>query len=716
MRLPDLARLLRAWQAHRRLAVVALVLVTLAAAFGATRLRANVDMAALLQGKSESYTQWAAVERAFAPFSRDEVYVVTADTGTLADESHLLALEDLLIELNLTPGVAATLSVFSIPATDQPGRAWLKTESARALDPLARLRDLRADNATAAEMLSADLAATLVLVMPAAGQDNASLAAAIAPMVANPPLGLSLRPAGLNEMQRTIAFGLIHDQIWLTPTSVIICLAITFWLFGSWRAAVICGLPPLVGLLWFFGWIGWAGIAMDQFMAVVPTVLIVLSFSDCIHLYHASVAAETGRDDAEAVLHAQVQTLPAAFMTSLTTAIAFLSLLVVQAPALSNLAVAGMLGMALTFVAVALAFPLLFAALGTRHGELRRTLPRFAPVLGAAKMLAVRPRRVALATLLLAAALLAMESQVTTSFSLTEYLPRKTDVGLTLDDLDRLGLASDSLQVIVADADGVAGISAADKTLLERVSTELYGPRASNTDALAAWAESGAGTPLLRRFVADDRLSYALPLAMAVASDGSARLRAERARLTARFAELGLSDKVAVRGYSLVMIEELPGLIGKLRLGFYLSIIANTALIWLMLGSARLAAVSVLPNVIPILCVDAWLYLSGQQVTLTSAIATTVAFGIAVDNSIHLLNRYRLAPPGPVAARITLALAHAAPPVITTTVLLLGGFSVVLFSSMPSIATFGVLVGLALVLAMASSIFLLPGLVRGSLK
>ncbi|MBW6506947.1 MAG: MMPL family transporter [Rhodobacteraceae bacterium] len=716
MRLPDLAHVLGAWQAHRRLAVAALALVTLVATVGAAWVRADVDMTALLRGKSEVYMQWAEVERAFVPFSRDEVYVVSADTGTLAEDDRLLALEDLLIDLNLTPGVAATLSIFSIPSADQPGRAWLKSDAARALYAQTRLSNLRSENATAAQMLSADLAATLVLVMPASGHSNTAVAAAIAPLVAKPPPGLSVRPAGLSEMQRSIAAGLIRDQIWLTPTSVAICLAISFWLFGSWRAVVICGLPPLIGLGWFFGWLGWAGIAMDQFMAVVPTVLIVLSFSDCIHLYHASVEAQTGHDDDSAVLRAQAQTLPAAFMTSLTTAVAFLSLLLVQAPALTHLSLAGAFGMALTFLAVALAFPLLFRALGAQHGALRRTLPHFAPALSLAKALAVRPRRVVALTLGLTAALLAMEAQLTTSFSVTEYLPRKTDVGLTLDDLAALGLASDSLQVIVADADGVAGISAADTARLSAVAAEIYGPGSHNTDALAAWAESGAGTPLLRRFVSEDRLSYAMPLAMGVQSDGSAKLMALRTRLTARFAEMGLADTVAVRGYSLVMTEELPGLISKLRLGFYLSIAAITALIWLMLGSARLALVSVLPNVIPILCVDAWLFLSGQQITLTSAIATTVAFGIAVDNSIHLLNRFRLAPPGPVAARVTLALAHAAPPIITTTLLLLGGFSIVLLSSMPSVATFGVLVGLALLLAMVSSVFLLPGLVRWSLK
>lgn len=716
MRISDLAWLVGRWSAHWRLATALLALATLAAAFGTARVRAEVDISELLRDKSPAYIEWSAVEHAFAPFSRDEVYVVAADRGTLAEADRLAALEDLLIELNLTPGVGATLSIFSVTSPDEPGRAWLKAAAARALAPDARLHALRAENPTAAEMLAPDLAATLVLVMPAPGHDNAALAAAIAPLVAAPPEGLTLRPAGLNEMQRTIAQGLIHDQLFLTPASVVICLAITFWLFGSWRAVVICGLPPLVGLTWFFGWLGWANIAVDQFMAVVPTVLIVLAFSDCIHLYHAAVSARAGHQGAAAVIEAEAATLPAAFLTSLTTAVAFLSLLLVQAPALSNLSIAGATGMALTFVAVALSFPLLFAALGTGHGDLRRGLPRFAPLLGLARRAAAMPRRVAAVALVLAGALLAIETQLTTAFSLTDYLPRKTEFGMTLDDLARAGLASDSLQVIVADADRTPGIGEADLARLRAVADLVYGPGANDTDALAAWAEAGAGTPLLRRFVSDDRLSYALPLAMAVALGGNEQLLAERARLTAGFAELGLAEVVKVQGYSLVMIEELPGLVGKLRLGFYMSIAAITALIWAMLGSARLAVVSVLPNVIPILCVDAWLYLSGQHVTLTSAIASTVAFGIAVDNGIHLLNRFRLAPPGTVAARMTLALGHAAPPIITTTVLLSGGFSVVLLSSMPSVATFGILVGIALILAMFASVFLLPGLVRWSLK
>ncbi|WP_372841758.1 hypothetical protein, partial [Phaeovulum sp.] len=424
----------------------------------------------------------------------------------------------------------------------------------------------------------------------------------------------------------------------------------------------------------------------------------------------------TEPDDPLAALRAQAQTLPAAFMTSLTTAIAFLSLLVVQAPALSHLSLAGAAGMALTFAAVALSFPLLFSIFGAQQSELRKNLPRFVRPLSLAKAALGMPRRVVAVTVVLIAVLIAMETQVTTSFSMTEYLPRKTDVGMTLDDLAAAGLASDSIQVIVTDADGVPGVSEADRTRLSLVATEIYGEGAGDANALSAWAEAGAGTPLMRRFIAQDGLAYALPLAMAVQRDGSDNLKNARNQLEARFAELGLAGQVVLRSYSLVMVEVLPGLIGKLRLGFYLSILAITGLIWAMLGSARLAAVSVLPNVIPILCVDAFLLLTGQQVTLTSAIATTVAFGIAVDNGIHLLNRFRLAPTGSVAARLNYALDHSAPPIITTTLLLLGGFSVVLLSSMPSVATFGVLVGLALVLAMLSSVLLLPGLVRWSLK
>ncbi|EEW25837.1 efflux RND transporter permease subunit [Rhodobacter ferrooxidans] len=705
--------------AHRWLVALVLALLIPLAAWQAQGVRARVDMDALLDGNSPAFTAWRDLERRFVPFSRDEVFVVTSDAGSLAAPGQLDALQDLLIELNLTPGVAATLSILALPASDDSGVAWLATPAALALEPADRLAGLRAGQAMAGQMISADLSATLVLVMPEPAADNPALVAEILAIAKGLDNGLQLRPAGLNEMSRTAASGLVQDQVWLIPASVVLCLAISFWLLGSWRAVLICGAPPLTGTLWFLGWLGWRDLPIDQFMALVPIVLIVLAFSDCIHLYTGAVAAQAeaqaqGAPPDAAARKALSQIFPAVFMTNMSTSVGFLCLLVVQAPALHNLAISGSMGMLLTFSAEVLMLPLLFSLVGGTQHRLGARLPKFGPLRRLAQKVAGYPRQVVLGVALLMAGLIWVENVIPTGYSLSEHIAPEAPVIQTLRDLERLGLASDSLQVVVADADGQPGLSDADRRLLGQVAGILYHSSDDVTAALQLWAQKAPDAAVLRRFVAEDQLAYDLPLSL-TADDSGARLVSTAADLTATFAAAGLADKVQINGYSLMLVQAVPKLITKLQWGFYLEILLITLVIWASQRSPRLALVALLPNVIPILCVDGWLYLSGQEVTLTSAVATTVAFGLAVDNGIHVLNHYRLAS-GSVAERIHIALAEAAPPILTTTVLLLGGFCVVAFSVTPSVTVFGTLVVLALTLVCVSSLLLLPGIMRWSLR
>ena len=59
--------------------------------------------------------------------------------------------------------------------------------------------------------------------------------------------------------------------------------------------------------------------------------------------------------------------------------------------------------------------------------------------------------------------------------------------------------------------------------------------------------------------------------------------------------------------------------------------------------SVRLGLLALVVNLIPILGVEAWLVLWGRELTIMNMIALTVAFGIAVDDTLHFLNRLRLA-------------------------------------------------------------------------
>ena len=75
----------------------------------------------------------------------------------------------------------------------------------------------------------------------------------------------------------------------------------------------------------------------------------------------------------------------------------------------------------------------------------------------------------------------------------------------------------------------------------------------------------------------------------------------------------------------------------------------------------------------------------------------------------------RLATGSPV-QRVETALEQAAPPMTATTLILLAGLVVTLFSALPGLATYGALIALAVGLALLADLFLLPGLLRWILK
>ena len=64
-------------------------------------------------------------------------------------------------------------------------------------------------------------------------------------------------------------------------------------------------------------------------------------------------------------------------------------------------------------------------------------------------------------------------------------------------------------------------------------------------------------------------------------------------------------------------------------------------MIWFGLRSLRYALVSIIPNGFPLLCTGAFIVLSGRQLEITSVIVFSISLGIAVDDTIHFLVRFR---------------------------------------------------------------------------
>ena len=100
--------------------------------------------------------------------------------------------------------------------------------------------------------------------------------------------------------------------------------------------------------------------------------------------------------------------------------------------------------------------------------------------------------------------------------------------------------------------------------------------------------------------------------------------------------------EIAVTGLPAIAARNSAKLIAELNWG----LVGDMFLIFIFLGVAlrsMLAGVaSILPSVFPIFATGALLWATGEGLQFASIIAITVAFSLAINSTIHFLNRYRI--------------------------------------------------------------------------
>jgi hypothetical protein len=104
----------------------------------------------------------------------------------------------------------------------------------------------------------------------------------------------------------------------------------------------------------------------------------------------------------------------------------------------------------------------------------------------------------------------------------------------------------------------------------------------------------------------------------------------------------------------------------------------------------------------------------GIGLKLSTAIIFTIAFGIAVDDTIHFLSRlYRERQKGNTQEEaLSATYASTGGAILLTSVILVLGFGVLLFSSFATTFYTGLFVSLALLFAVIADLILLPILLR----
>jgi len=770
------ARFYRALLAHRARGAAAVALLTALLGAGAARVRPDFSLEQLFPVGDADRAAYDRFRRAFPGEDARALVMVTADdvlsAGGLA---RLAALE---ADLRALPGVARVLGPASVdrvePGPFGPARARLLSPDL----PAEELRR-RAQAAGADPLLSWNVftpggrtVSILVDLEPAAAGHDAGRAAftraAAALLARHERPGQELLLSGLPPLRARIAALVAGDVGRLVPLAVLLVVLLLGVAYRSAAAAAAGLATMLLSLVWSYGVLGVLGWPLGMLLGVLPVIVVIVSVSDTVHVLGETFAGlEAGRAPRDAIAGALAASAGPCLVTELVLAAGFLTLCAIRIEAAIQLGIVTAAAMLLTWLANALALPLVLSVLLRRPGARRSAAPALRRVVAwCGRVAEERPGRVLAGAGIVLALAAAAATRVEIRYRVFDDLRPGSALAR------EIALAEDAHGGLVplaihVRAEGGGPAPALDPEALraaERAAARLrtypaIGQANSLADlvrplhlALAGEAEpegeGGAargalpedrdgvaqllgalGDPRLAAdLVSDDRSSLAAvgrardvgsAAVEALFADLDAWLGAEQARLDVR--PEGPRLRLEVTG-QLRLFRDVNGmLLGGLAASLGAALLVSLAALALALRSLRLGLVALVPNAAPVLLVLGFMGIAGVPLTPVTVLAFSITLVIADDDTIQLLTRFRrrfeALPSGmPGAERHARAMheAHeeAGLPMLTSGLAVSLGFSLLLLSSFLGPARLGALVAVTLLAAAAADLLLTPVLVR----
>ena len=152
--------------------------------------------------------------------------------------------------------------------------------------------------------------------------------------------------------------------------------------------------------------------------------------------------------------------------------------------------------------------------------------------------------------------------------------------------------------------------------------------------------------------------------------------------------------------------------ISSLLTGTLLALLGISAILVLIFKSLKFGLISLIPNIIPAaMAYGLWGLLYGY-VDISLSIVACSTLGIVVDDTVHFLHKYRLARLSGLTSQeaIKATFSRVGQALLTTTVVLSGGFMILAISHMNTSAAIGMLMAITLVFALIVDFLLLPPL------
>ncbi|MCB1509504.1 MAG: MMPL family transporter [Hyphomicrobiaceae bacterium] len=732
------------------ISLVLIVLLSVVALFGVLNLKVDDSLSELFRTNTPEFKQYEIIDRRF-PSSEFDVLAVVEGKNLLTREG-LKAFADLAVELQLTDGVGGLVSMLSARgAPDQKGYPPPIVPDTLPDGPAfdAMVATLRANEIVKGKFLSDD--GRLALLVMALDRETVAKLGSRAVIegirkageTALKGSGLTIKLTGAPVMQLEIRNAVERDRLVYNGLGFLLGTVTAFIFFRRLSLTLLAVLGPSIAILWTLGVVGGLDFRLNLFINVLTPLILVSGFSDSMHLVF-SIRRDimAGIDRVTAARNAVTDVAPACLLTAMNAALALLSFSMAESALIRTFGVAALLAVAISYLAVATVVPTLAVFLIQKEKVPEK--PDHEPgddgavhIMGVVSQAIVS--RIArspapwLAAGIAAVVLTGLAySQLKPQYRLADQVPDKEQALDATSRLDKKLTGANPVHIMIEwqgpglyDAATLKVIGEAHDVLEQRAGLG----NVWSLESLRRWLERAGGGSvdkiqkyvsvmpehLRDRFIAKDRKSV-LVTGRLPDVDASKILplveKIDRELDPVRKANPGY--RISVTGLPAIAARNSATLIGELNWG----LIGDMFVIFIFLGIALRSILTgvnaILPSLFPIFATGTLLWLNGQGLQFASIIAITVAFSLAIDSTIHFLNRFdleerRLAPTGAsTEAALVATIHHIGPAVVLTTIVLALGLGVTMLSDLPSLRLFGVLTAVCLTASLIGQLVILP--------
>ena len=545
-------------------------------------------------------------------------------------------------------------------------------------------------------------------------------------------------------------------------TFVILALIITsiifFLFFRSYRATFISLFVVMIGVVWTVGILGLfiintppGDFEISVLTGLIPPLIIVIGIPNCIFLIN-KYQHEVNKHGNKAKSLQKVITKigNATLMTNVTTASGFATFIITNSKLLKEFGIVASLSILAIFILCILIIPIIYSFLPIpeeKHLEhLNRT---WINSLGDWIEKTVKKSKIniyIISVLLLVTSIIGIY-QIRISGSIIDDMPQKAD---WFDDImfyekEFNGIMPLEILINTKRKKGVTKLSTIKKmSKIEDVILEI--PELSKPISMVSLVKYSKqayynGNPKYYQVPTSQENSFILSYAKNSTSDSDVDLiknyvdsTGQYTRITAFMKDMEIekmeeiekklnyeiskimpSDnfEVSITGKAYLFQKGTKYLVKNLILSLSLAIFLIALLMAYMFRSLKMIFISLIPNLLPLIVTAGLMGYLGVAIKPSTILIFSIAFGIAVDDTIHFLAKYRqelITNNWKVKKSVYNALRETGVSMFYTSIVLFFGFSVFTVSNFGGTVALGALVSATLLFAMLSNLLLLPSM------